>query len=62
MFHSFSTSLALAMLYISLANVFRNYQFELFETDVSDTRVVADHFVPVVKDDSKGIRVKVQEC
>jgi hypothetical protein len=32
---------------------------ELFETDVKDVRIAGDLFFPLVKADSKGIRVRV---
>jgi hypothetical protein len=32
---------------------------ELVDTDLSDVEIVADRFVPIVKPDSKGIRVRV---
>jgi hypothetical protein len=53
-------SLAQAELYMGLAAVFRRFSFELFETDVSDTILAHDFFVPTVKLDTKGIRVKVK--
>lgn len=53
-------NLAQAELYMGLAAVFRRFTFELYETDVSDTLLAHDYFVPTVKLDSKGIRVKVK--
>jgi hypothetical protein len=44
---------------MGLATVFRKFQFELFETDVSDTVLAHDYFVPTVKHDTRGIRMKV---
>ena len=35
--------------------------WELFETDRSDTDMVADRFVPSPRSDSKGIRIKVRK-
>lgn len=52
--------LAQAELYMGLAAIFRRFTFELYKTDVSDTRLAHDYFVPTVKLDSKGIRVKVK--
>ncbi len=54
------SSLAQAVLYMGLAAVFRKFSFELYETDVSDTILAHDYFVPTVKLDTKGIRVKVK--
>lgn len=45
---------------MGLAAVFRRFSFELYETDVSDTILAHDYFVPTVKLDTKGIRVKVK--
>lgn len=42
-----------------LANVFRRFTFELFDTDYSDIELKHDFFLPSPKLDSKGIRVKV---
>lgn len=53
-------NLASCLLYQTLATVFRQHDFELFETDVSDTRLAHDYFMPVPKLDSKGVRVKVK--
>jgi hypothetical protein len=44
---------------MGLATIFRKFSFELFETDVSDTVLAHDYFVPTVKLNTKGIRVKV---
>jgi hypothetical protein len=46
-------------LYTGLAAIFRRFTFELYETDVTDTVLKHDYFVPTVKFDTKGIRVKV---
>lgn len=53
-------NLACSLLYQTLATVFRKYDLELFETDVSDTRLAHDYFMPVPRLDSKGIRVKLR--
>ena len=45
---------------MGLAAVFRKFTFDLYETDVSDVALAHDHFVPSVKQDSKGVRVKVK--
>ena len=45
---------------MGLAAVFRRFTLELYDTDVSDTVMVYDHFIPTVKLDSKGVRFKVK--
>ena len=45
---------------MGLATIFRKFSFELYETDVTDTILAHDYFVPTVKLDTKGIRVKVE--
>lgn len=52
-------SLAYAELYLTVANVFRKFKLELFETDFSDIEVVQDALVGYPRKSSKGIRVKV---
>lgn len=52
-------SLAMAELYLGLATVFRRFTLSLYETDKSDVVLAHDHFIPMVKLDSKGVRVKV---
>ncbi|EXJ95644.1 hypothetical protein A1O1_00766 [Capronia coronata CBS 617.96] len=52
-------NLAHAELYMTLAAVFRNFAFELYETDVSDVALAHDFFLPSPKLDSHGVRVKV---
>lgn len=47
-------------LYLGFATIFRKFNLELFETDISDVTLAHDHFVPAVKLDSKGVRVKVK--
>lgn len=44
---------------MALAGVFRNFNFELYETDSSDVELAHDFFLPSPKLDSKGVRVKV---
>lgn len=51
-------SLAWCELYLGMAAVFRNFKFELFETDYSDIEIVHDFFTPYPRLDSKGVRVK----
>lgn len=64
-------NLAYAEMYLWLAVVFRQFGskkvrfesdegvLELVDTDVSDVEIVADRFVPIVKPESKGVRVRV---
>ena len=59
MSHLSSPSLAHAELYMTLAGVFRNFAFELYETDVSDVALAHDFFLPHPKMDSKGVRVRI---
>ncbi|RDW74782.1 hypothetical protein BP6252_05924 [Coleophoma cylindrospora] len=64
-------NLAYAELYIALANVLRRYggpgspgpdgNFELYETDEGDVKMVSDNFIPFVKGDTKGVRVLVKK-
>jgi cytochrome P450 len=63
--------LAWAEPYLCLGGIFRRFGspdvrgkddkgvLELFETDITDVEIVGDLFFPSVKEDSKGIRVKV---
>ena len=46
-------------MHLALAKLFRCYDFQLFETDISDVEVVHDFFLPSAKLDSKGVRVTV---
>ena len=57
----FFNSLALAELYIAFATVFSRFEFELFETDVSDVEMAHAYLVPYSKWDTKGVRVKVKQ-
>jgi hypothetical protein len=41
------------------AAIFRRFEFELYETDVSDLELKHDFFIPIPRLDSKGVRVKV---
>jgi cytochrome P450 len=52
--------LAQAEIYLTLAAVFRRFDFELFQTDRSDVDVAHDFFNPSPKLDSKGLRVLVK--
>ena len=53
-------NLAYAEMYLSLATLFRRFNFELFETSRADVDMVHDFFNPSVRLDSKGIRVMVK--
>jgi hypothetical protein len=50
-------SLAHTELYLAIATIFRRFEFELYDTDISDIEL--DFFLPSSKLDSKGVRVKV---
>ncbi|RDW57462.1 hypothetical protein BP6252_13800 [Coleophoma cylindrospora] len=64
-------NLALAEMYVILAGIFRRFgsvdvrrpgdvgALQLFETDFSDVDVVGHVFLPLVKEDSKGVRFMV---
>ncbi len=45
---------------MGLGAIFRRFTPELYDTDVSDTVLVYDHFIPTVKLDSKGVRLKIR--
>jgi hypothetical protein len=53
-------SLAQAELYITIATVFSTFDFELFETDLSDVEMQHAYLVPYPKWETKGVRVKVK--
>jgi cytochrome P450 len=52
-------NLAQAELYVCPAAIFRQLEFELFETDESDVLLAHDYFMACPKLDSLGIRAKV---
>jgi hypothetical protein len=54
-------SLALMEVYLGLAQVFRRFRLELYETDRSDVVMLHEFFLPSPKLESKGVRVKVVE-
>ncbi|KAL9131133.1 MAG: hypothetical protein Q9175_006847 [Cornicularia normoerica] len=54
-------NLASAELYMTIANVFRRLEMELFETERDDVTIVCDAFIGHPKKESKGVRVKVLE-
>jgi hypothetical protein len=45
---------------MGIASLFRRFELELYETDVSDVLLVHDFFLPSPKSDSKGVRVLVK--
>jgi cytochrome P450 len=53
-------NLAYAEIYLTLAAVFRRFEFELFDTTREDVDVVHDFFSPQPKKGSKGARVIVK--
>ena len=52
-------NLAMAEMYIGLANVFRRLNFELFETTRDAVDMASDYFIPIPKD-TNGVRVLVE--
>lgn len=44
---------------MTIANVFRRLEMELFETERDDVTIVCDAFIGHPKKESKGVRVKV---
>ena len=52
-------SLAHAEIFLMIATLFRRFEFELYETDISDLKLKHDLFLPSPRLDSKGVRVKV---
>ena len=56
----YKISLAMAELYITIATVFSQFEFELFETDVSAVEMEHAYLVPYPKWESKGVRVMVK--
>lgn len=52
-------SLAHTELYLAIASIFRRFNFELYDTDLSDIELKHDFFLPSPKLDSAGLRVKV---
>jgi cytochrome P450 len=53
-------NLAKAEIYLTMATIFHRFDMELFETDWSDVEIVHDHFNPVPKKDSRGVRVLIK--
>jgi cytochrome P450 len=54
-------NLAHVEMYLTLATLFRRFEFGLFQTDRSDVELAHEFFVPVSRLDSKGVRVLVKE-
>ena len=52
--------LAYAELYMTMATVYRRFDFEIYETNVDDVKGVIDAFTMFAKKDSNGVRVKVR--
>lgn len=54
-----SYSLAYAELYLTVAHVFRRFEFKLYDTTVDDIRVFRDRFFAAPRDGSMGVRAEV---
>lgn len=52
-------NLAKVEMYLTLAVLFRRFNFELYDTDRSDVDMAHDFFIPYARTDSKGVRVRV---
>ncbi|EED16388.1 cytochrome P450, putative [Talaromyces stipitatus ATCC 10500] len=52
-------NLAYIELHLTLAMLFRRFEFELYETDITDVELAHDFMVPQPKLDTKGMRVRV---
>ncbi|KAF8857866.1 cytochrome P450, variant [Acephala macrosclerotiorum] len=52
-------NLAHAEIYLTVAILLRRFDFELFDTDLSDIEMEHDYFLPFPRMDSKGVRVRV---
>ncbi|KAF4334738.1 cytochrome P450 monooxygenase [Fusarium beomiforme] len=52
--------MGMAQLNMGLATLFRRLDLELFESGQDTVDIVADYFVPLVKEGSKGVRVLVK--
>jgi cytochrome P450 len=52
-------NLGSAEIYITLAHVIINFEMELFETDISDIKMVRDWYVPQPKLNSIGIQARI---
>ncbi|RAO73216.1 uncharacterized protein BHQ10_009228 [Talaromyces amestolkiae] len=54
-------NLAQAELYLAIATVFSRFEFDLYETDLSDVQMKYAFLVPYPKWDTKGMRVRVKQ-
>jgi hypothetical protein len=52
--------LAYAEIFLTLAGIFRRFEFELFETTFDDVKMERDAFVAAARVGSKGVRVVVK--
>lgn len=55
-----SRSLAQAEMYLAMALIFTRFDFELYETDISDIEMKYAYMLPYPKWDSKGVRAHVK--
>ncbi|KAF3388205.1 Trichodiene oxygenase [Talaromyces pinophilus] len=53
-------NLAQAELYLAIATVFGRFDFDLYETDLSDVQMKHAYLIPYPKWDTKGVRVRVK--
>ena len=51
---------AMAELFLDLGIVFRRCEFELFETEEKDVKMVAQYFAPFPEPGTNGVRVRVK--
>lgn len=51
--------LANAQMYILLANLVRRFDFELWQTGEEAVRAESDFFLPLPREGTRGVRVKV---
>ncbi|KAK7912261.1 cytochrome P450 [Apiospora marii] len=59
--HCIGMNLAYAEITIGLASLFRRFDWELYDTNYEDVRIVRDLVLPDVRIESKGVRVLVKE-
>lgn len=50
----------MAELYITISTIFRQFDFELYDTQVSDIQMKYAYLVPYPEWESKGVRVTVK--
>ncbi|KUL84200.1 hypothetical protein ZTR_06934 [Talaromyces verruculosus] len=53
-------NLAQAELYLAIATIFGRFDFDLYETDLSDVQMKHAYLIPYPKWDTKGVRVRVK--